>query len=223
MVSRPEHPRWVVHAFVECRARGGRWWLYARPALSLDDHLAALLSGEAVDVDDPVMNGLGVPQDVSPAVLDEYTWRVAGPGAGDAGNIVSVRDASAWVARGASVAWPGSETFGRVTDPRWEHATWMGRAELDHVLALYERATGQAAPATFCALRAMMRELERDFVVRLVLWFEHLPLVMDAPVTPGRPLLRGDRDELDRALDRARDRAGLAPPRGASGGSRRGE
>lgn len=214
MVSRPEHPRWVVHAFVECRGRGGRWWLYARPALAPDDHLAALLSGEAVDEEDPVVNGLGVPQDVSPAVLDEYTWRVAGPHAGDAGNIVSVREASAWISRGASTAWPGSESFSRVTDPRWEHATWMGRPEVDHVLSLYEAGAGQPAPATFCALRAMMRELERDYLVRVVLWFERLPLVMDVATAEPPPLLRDDRGELDRARWRARrvplrdDRAG---------------
>lgn len=204
MVSRPEHPRWVVHAFVECRGRGGRWWLYARPALSLDDHLAALLSGEGVDEDDPVVNGLGVPQDVSPAVLDEYTWRVAGPRAGEAGNIVSVRDANAWIARGASRAWTGSESFSRVTDPRWENATWMGRAELDHVLSLYEAVAGQPAPATYCALRAMMRELERDYVVRTVLWFERLPLVIDPHALGRGGLLRDDLGELERARGRGR-------------------
>lgn len=202
MVSRPEHPRWVVHAYVECRGRGGRWWLYSRPALSLDDHLAALLSGEAVDADDAAVHALGVPRDVSPAVLDEYTWRVAGPHAGEAGNIVSMRDANVWIARGASSAWPGSEAFARVTDPRWEHATWMSRPELEQVLSLYEAAAGQPAPATYCALHAMMRALERDYVVRLVLWFERLPLVMDRAASEPRPLLRDDSGELDRARGR---------------------
>lgn len=92
MVSRPEHPRLAVHAFVECRARGGGWWLYARPARSLDDRMCAMLADEAVDAADPTVNALGVPQDVSPAVLDEYTWRIAGSSADDSGNVVGARE-----------------------------------------------------------------------------------------------------------------------------------
>lgn len=171
----------MVHAFVECRARGGRWWLYAQPALSLDDRVAALLLGEGVDAEDPVLNGFGVPHDASPAVVDEYTWAVEGPDTDEQADLVGAREAAAWLSRGVSRPWSTREPFARVSDPRWEHATWMGRAELDHVLARYEATAGQPAPATFCALRAMMRELERDFLVRLVVWFERLQVTAAEP------------------------------------------
>ena len=208
MVSRPEHPRLAVHAFVECRARGGRWWLYARPALSLDDRIAATLAGEAVDTADATVNALGVPQDVSPAVLDEYTWRIAGSGAWDSGNVVGAREAAAWLARGLSRPWPTTEPFARVSDPRWEHATWMSRSDLDTALSLYESVSGQLAPATFCALRAMMRELERDYLVRVVFWFERLPRLLEQSA-PESGSLRDHHGELDRVRGRLGD---TAPP-----------
>ncbi len=162
MVSRPDDPRWLVHAYVECRARNQSWWLYAEPALSPDPRLASLLSGAEVDEGDAVVNALGVPRDASPPVLDDYGAR------------------------------PESRATG-LADRRWECATWMTLGELERVLQLYGTATGQPAPATYCALHAMMRELERDYIVRVILWFERLSLADGGQTTHVR---RGARMSL---------------------------
>jgi hypothetical protein len=164
--------RCVVHAYVECRARGGAWWLYAKPMLPPDDGLAALLIDAGVDAGEEPLRSLGVPRDVSLAVRDEYTWRVAGPAGGDAPNIVSVAEAQDWISRRRSRSWPTTEGFARVTDPRWSNATWLDANELAGVLGRVEANSGEPAPAGYCALLAMMRALERDYLVRVVLWLE---------------------------------------------------
>lgn len=164
--------RCLVHAYVECRVRGGAWWLYAKPILPPDDELAALVVGAGVDEGEVPMRALGVPRDASLAVRDEYTWRVAGPTGGDAPNIISVAEAQDWIARRRARAWPTTEGFARVTDPRWSHATWLDANELHGLLRQHETNTGEPAPAGYCALLAMMRALERDYLVRVVIWLE---------------------------------------------------
>jgi hypothetical protein len=193
----------VVHAYVECRTRGGAWWLYAKPTLPPDDELAALLVGAGVDEREEALHSLGVPRDASLAVRDEYTWRVAGPVGGDAPNIVSVAEAQNWITRRRARPWPTTEGFARVTDPRWSHATWLESAELGKVLQRHEANTGEPAPAAYCALVAMMRALERDYLVRLVLWLERR--LVDAVILdeqPQRSYLR----ELEYARAAARPR-----------------
>ena len=197
--------RCAVHAFVECRVRGGAWWLYARPALPLDDEMPALLVGAGVDEGEAPLRALSVPGDVSLPVLDEYTWRVAGPKGGDAPNIVSVGEAQRWIARGRSRPWPTSEGFARVTDPRWSHATWMDTRDLAWTLERFERLTEQPAPAAYCALLAMMRALERDYIVRVVVWLERRLTAAETPpevMLPPREYPR----ELERARAEARPR-----------------
>jgi hypothetical protein len=167
-------PTWrcIVHAYVECRVRGGAWWLYAHPTLPRDEHLPPLLVGASVDDRDETLSALGVPSDASLAVRDDYTWRVAGPRGGDAPNIVSVSEAEQWIRRGQSQLWATTESFARVTDPRWSHATWLDTADLSAVMTRYEQRVGVPAPAGYCALLSMMRALERDYIVRLVIWLE---------------------------------------------------
>lgn len=195
--------RCVVHGYVECRTRGGAWWLYARPTLPPDDELAARLVGAGVEDRESPLNSLGVPRDASMAVRDEYTWRVAGPAGGDAPNIVSVAEAQDWIARRRARAWPTTEGFARVTDPRWSNATWMDTAELSPVLSRHEASTGEPAPAAYCALLAMMRALERDYLVRLVLWLERR--LADVDVLDERPHRAPFRElEYARAAARAR-------------------
>jgi hypothetical protein len=176
-------PRWRcdVHAFVECRVRGGAWWLYAKPTLPTDTEIPPLLIGAGVEERDEPLRVLGVPSDVSLPVRDEYTWRVAGPHGGDSPNIVSVAEAERWITRGQSRAWATAEPFVRVVDPRWSHATWMEANDVADVLERYEHNTGQPAPAAYCALIAMMRALERDYLVRVVLWLERRHMATDAP------------------------------------------
>jgi hypothetical protein len=200
-------PTWRcdVHAFVECRVRGGAWWLYARPMLPLDDHLPALLVGAGVEEGEAPVRALSVPSDVSLPVRDEYTWRVAGPKGGDAPNIVSVGEAQKWIARGRSRAWPTSEGFARVTDPRWSHATWMDARDLAWTLNQFEDVIGQPAPAAYCALLAMMHALERDYLVRVVIWLERRLTAAETPpdiLLPPREYPR----ELERARAEARPR-----------------
>jgi hypothetical protein len=193
----------VVHAYVECRTRGGDWWLFAKPNLPRDDELAALLVGAGVDEGEEPLRSLGVPLDVSLAVRDEYTWRVAGPHGGDAPNIVSVAEAQDWIARRRSRTWLTSEGFARVTDPRWSNATWLDATELAGVLTRHEQNTGEPAPAAYCALSAMMRPLERDYLVRVVLWLERrLSSAGVSDELPQRPHLR----ELEYARAAARPR-----------------
>ena len=199
--------KWTVHAFVECRARAGAWWLYARPSLPPDDAMTSLLVGPAVEDGEDAVRALGVPADASLAVRDEYTWRVAGPEGGDAPNIVAVAEADRWVARGSSRRWRTSEPFARVTDPRWSHASWLEVGELARTIDRYEDATDQPAPAAYCALLAMMAELERDFVVRLVLWLERRVPAERAWLEPPLVPLR------DHLLDLERARAYVRPRR----------
>lgn len=161
-----------MHAYVECRSRGGDWWLYAKPNLPADQELAALLVGAGVDAHEQPLRSLGVPLDASLAVRDEYTWRVAGPSGGDAPNIVSVAEAQDWIARRRARIWPTTEGFARVTDPRWSNPTWLDATELAGVLTRHEANTAEPAPAAYCALLAMMRALEGDYLVRVVLWVE---------------------------------------------------
>src|ERR1700759_968647 len=94
-------PTWrcSVRAYVECRVRGGAWWLYAAPAMPQIAHLPALLIEAGVEEQEEPLRALGGPSDASLPVRDEYTWRVAGPRGGDAPNIVSVSEAERWIAR----------------------------------------------------------------------------------------------------------------------------
>jgi hypothetical protein len=194
-----------VHAFVECRVRGGAWWLYARPTLPTEAAIPPLLIGAGVDEREDPLRAHGVPSDASLPVRDEYSWRVAGPRGGDAPNIVSVAEAERWLARGRSRVWPTHEAFARVTDPRWSHATWLDANELSALLASYEQNEEQPAPAAYCALIAMMRALERDYIVRVVLWLERRHMVTDAAPEVVTPLREYPR-ELERARGDARGR-----------------
>lgn len=195
--------RCIVHAYVECRSRGGAWWLYASPTLPPDEELAALLVGAGTDDREEPLRSLGVPRDASLAVRDEYTWRVAGPAGGDTPNIISVAEAQDWIARGRARPWPTTEGFARVTDPRWLHATWMDAGELGGVLNRHEANTGEPAPAAYCALLAMMRALERDYLVRVVLWLERRAAATDVyDEMPQRAYMR----ELESARAAARPR-----------------
>lgn len=194
-----------VHAFVECRVRGGAWWLYARPALPTDAAIPPLLIGAGVDDREDPLRAHGVPSDASLPVRDEYTWRVAGPRGGDAPNIVSVAEAERWLERGRSRVWATTEPFARVTDPRWSHATWLDTNEITGVLTRYEENEEQPAPAAYCALIAMMRALERDYIVRVVLWLERRHTAADGTPEIVMPLREYPR-ELERARSEARSR-----------------
>ena len=205
-----DDPRWrcEVHAYVECRVRGGSWWLYAKPTLPQESGIPPLLIGAGVDEQDEALRALGVPSDASLAVRDEYTWRVAGPHGGDAPNIVSVAEATRWVERGRSQPWRTSEAFARVTDPRWSHATWMEATDLATVLHRYEQLSEQPAPAAYCAMLAMMRALERDYLVRVVVWLERRHGAAD-----GSPDLVMPLREYPRELERARNEVHRRRPR----------
>ena len=202
----PNDPRWrcQVHAYVECRVRGGSWWLYAHPVLPADTGIPPLLVGAGVDEREEPLLALGVPADVSLPVRDEYTWRIAGPHGGDAPNIVGASEAERWIARGRSRQWATSEPFARVTDPRWSYATSLDANDLATILTRYEQASEEPAPAAYCALLAMMRALERDYVVRVVLWLERRHVAADA--ASEIPVLREYPRELERARSEARPR-----------------
>jgi hypothetical protein len=211
----PNNGDWhcIVHAFVECRARSGDWWMYARPTLPPDGEMAALLVGLEVDEEEGAVRALGVPTDVSLPVRDEYTWRVAGPTGGDAPNIVGADEAERWIARGATMRWATAEPFDRIIDPRWSHGTWLESTDLARLVERYEESSGQPAPSEYCALLAMMRELERDYIVRLVLWLERQLAAAHRPNEPHALPLRDHTAELERArvqsrLRRAKPRAG---------------
>lgn len=206
-------PRWrcEVHAYVECRVRGGAWWLYAHPVLPADSAIPPLLVGAGVDEREEPLLALGVPADVSLAVRDEYTWRVAGPHGGDAPNIVSVAEAERWIARGRSRSWPTSEPFARVTDPRWSYATSLEANDLATILTRYEQASEEPAPAAYCALLAMMHALQRDYIVRVVLWLERRHAAAD--VATEIPVLREYPRDLERARGEARPRRPRKPRR----------
>ena len=202
----------LVHAYVECRVRGGTWWLFAHPTLPRDEHLPPLLVGASVEESDEPLSALGVPSDVSLAVRDDYTWRVAGRRSGDAANVVSVSEAEDWIKRGHAQLWTTTEVFARVTDPRWSHATWLDTSHLATVINRYERRIGESAPAGYCALLSMMRALERDYIVRLVIWLERqvaVAEVVDEDVSDVEVPLREYVEELENARAIARVR----PPR----------
>lgn len=205
-----DDPRWRcgVHAYVECRVRGGSWWLYAKPSLPADAQIPPLLIGAAVDENDEPLRALGVPSDASLAVRDEYTWRVAGPRGGDAPNIVSTAEAARWLARARSQQWHTTEPFARVTDPRWSHATWLDTNELATLLNRYEQLAEQPAPAAYCAMLAMMRALERDYLVRVIVWLERRHTEADSSPEVVVPLR-----EYPRELERARNEARRRRPR----------
>lgn len=175
MVDARVETRWRTHAHVECRRQGERWWLYARPSLEPDARFDGILCGEGADAAGlGALGERGVPPDVSLAVRDAYTWRVAGAGEPDASaavNAVTAREAEQWLAGGAS-RWSSGESVLRVTDPRWEHPTWLLTSELDEVLLHYEWLAGEPAPATHVALLDMCRALEDEYRVRVVLWLE---------------------------------------------------
>ena len=200
-------PTWrcAVHAYVECRVRGDAWWMYAAPVLPPVSLMPALLIGAGVDEDEEPLRATGVPSDASPVVRDEYTWRVAGPRGGDAPNIVSVPEAERWIARGRSRPWQTTEPFARVTDPRWSHATSMAASELETIVRRYEQAMEQPAPAAYCALLAMMRALERDYLVRAIIWLERRLTAADATPELMMPLRDYPRD-LERARAEVRPR-----------------
>jgi hypothetical protein len=199
-------PRWrcEVHAYVECRVRGGAWWLYAHPVLPADTAIPLLLVGAGVDDREEPLLALGVPGDVSLPVRDEYTWRVAGPHGGDAPNIVGVAEAERWISRGRSRPWPTTEPFARVTDPCWSYATSLDASDLATILTRYEQTRGVPAPAGYCALLATMRALERDYIVRLVLWLERRHAAAD--VATEIPVLREHPRDLERARSEVRPR-----------------
>jgi hypothetical protein len=111
---------------------------------------------------------------------------------------VSVAEAERWIARGRSRTWPTPEPFVRVTDPRWSYATSLDANDLATILTRYEEAGEAPAPAAYCALLAMMRALERDYIVRVVLWLERRHASAD--VATEIPVLR----EYPRDLERAR-------------------
>jgi hypothetical protein len=194
---------WLVHAFVECRAQGAPWWLYARVAVSSDARLIARMVQEGLEEDEAPLGHEGVPFDLSREVLDEYTWRVSGRYGGDAGNIVSVEEATAWLQRGVSSRWRTPEPLVRVTDPRWEHPTWLTRDELDAVITNHEAAEGESAPATWCAVLATMNALSRDYSTRLILWLERA--FRSSVAHERQPMHRDHAAELGRAVARARD------------------
>jgi hypothetical protein len=187
-----------VHAYVECRVRGGAWWLYAHPALPRDEFLPPLLVGAGVDDEEDALHALGVPSDASLEVRDDYTWRVAGPRGGDAPNIVSVAEAERWIKRGRAQLWATAEAFARVTDPRWSYATWLDTADLSAVIKRYEQRMGEPAPAGYCALLSMMRALERDYIVRLVVWMERQHSAAEARAEIEVPI-REYPDEVENA------------------------
>ena len=194
---------WLVHAFIECRANGAPWWLFGRVAVSSDTRLVARLTQEGLEADEAALGHEGLPPDLSREVVDEYTWRVAGRYGGDAGNIVGVDEATAWVQRGVSTRWHTPEPVVRVTDPRWEHPTWLTREELATAIAQYERAEGDAAPATWCAVLAAMASLSRDYSTRLVVWLEQAFRTTTA--MERQPMHRDHAADLGRAAARARD------------------
>lgn len=175
MVEARMETRWRTHVHVECRRQGERWWLYARPSLEPDERFDSILCGEGAEAAGlGVLCGRGVPADVSLAVRDAYTWRVSSTAETEATlslNAVSAREAEQWLAGGASSRWTASEPP-RVTDPRWEHATWLTAEELDELLLHFEWLAGEPPPATHCALLDMCRALEQEYMVRAVVWLE---------------------------------------------------
>ena len=169
----------LLHAHVECRSGGTGWWRYARLNLTHDAVLYRLLGYTdvlaQVDEDDDLVPPLGVPGDLSVDVRDEYTWRVTGDWAiTREERVVAPDEAKRWLESGLSERYHTREPFQRVTDPAWRGATHLDSREMHRVLTAYEKQTEDRVPAAYCALAAMMEELERDYDVRVVLWFEPL-------------------------------------------------
>jgi hypothetical protein len=210
MVDARVETRWRTHAHVECRRQGERWWLYARPSLEPDARFDEILCGEGAEAAGlGSLCGRGVPADVSLAVRDAYTWRVAGPGEPDASaavNAVTAREAEQWLAGGGSSRWKGDEAIPRVTDPRWEHATSISTSEVDELLMHFEWIAGEPAPATHVALLDMCRALEDEYLVRVVVWLERR-LEHSVVRTQERPgIARQGAAELDLVRARVRRR-----------------
>jgi hypothetical protein len=184
----------LLHAHVECRSSGTGWWRYARLSLTPDPFMYAMLGYDGSPSrsgyhDDDLVPALGAPIDLSPEVRDEFTWRVTGDWASShEERTVSPEEARRWLESGMSESYPTREPFRRVTDPAWEGATFLDSRELHRVLTAYEGQTDDLVPAAYCALAAMMDELERDFDVRVVLWFEPLraPLPGDTALDERR-------------------------------------
>ena len=188
----------LAHAHVECRSGGRSWWRYARPFLSVDRVMFTLLGAiESTDETDYLVGPLGAPSDLSNETREEYTWRISGEYAADGDDrTVASGVADRWLASGRSRRWPTREPFERVTDPAFEQATWLDVRELDRVLRVYERETNDLVPSTYCAALAMMRELERDYEVRLVVWFERLAADLRGELqhpAPAEPIVRARR------------------------------
>jgi hypothetical protein len=198
MVTTNDVMDWLVHAHIECRTRGGTWWRFARPALAHDARLMALLAGLG-DPSEDLVGPLGMPTDLSPEVRDDFTWLIVGEFAyaGDS-RTVPRTEAEQWVTLGRSMRWPTAEPFTRITDPAWQGATWVDSRELDRVLRVFERTTGDLAPATYCALLAAMSELERDYDARTVMWFERTAAAITtaAVQTASRGGVSGQRIDL---------------------------
>src|SRR5687768_7934977 len=169
----------LVHAHVECRSNGTSWWRYAKVSLTPDARILDVLTHTYSDPDDDLVSHLGAPADLSVETRDEYTWRVIGDWARPGEErTIEPDEAERWLASGRSERWPTREPFERITDPIWEGATWLDSRELDRVIRVFEREWDDLIPATYCALLAMMDELERDYDVRVVLWFEPLESVV---------------------------------------------
>ena len=202
----------LIHAHVECRSGGTGWWRYARVVLTQDAIMYWLLGYGmgAPGAEEDLVPSLGVPNDLSYEVRDEYTWRVAGEWANQSEpRTILHEEARRWLASGLSETYATKEPFRRVSDPAFDGATFLDSRELHHVIQAYQGQTDDVAPATYCALAAMMDELERDFDVRVIVWFE--PLRSDLP---------GD-TELDErrrvvALAGARPRVRLGEAAGAA-------
>lgn len=182
---------YLVHAHVECRTQGPGWWRYAKPALAAEPTMFSIITGALTDDADDTVPLLGVPADASTEVRDDYTYRVAGTYAMiDDVRTVEPRLARRMIETGRSRTWPTREPFERVTDPIYEYATWMDSGEYDRVLRIYEHVTDDLVPATYAAVQATMDVLERDYEVRLVLWFEPMVLpvgIRDLDLERSRP------------------------------------
>jgi hypothetical protein len=81
----------------------------------------------------------------------------------------------------------------------------MDANDLERILGQYEQSMEQPAPAAYCAVLAMMRALERDFVVRVIVWLERRLTAADATPELVMPLRDYPR-ELDRARAEIRPR-----------------
>jgi hypothetical protein len=83
----------------------------------------------------------------------------------------------------------------------------LDATDLTTILTRYEQTSSQPAPAAYCALLAMMQALERDYIVRVVIWLERRHAASD--VATEITLLR----EYPRELERARNEVHGRRPR----------